>query len=113
MPKKKSIDLKTMLPKKTKVHGMDYKVQLTAKVTHQDIPVMGICDYPNRTIKISKDFHTPETIHSTFLHELFHANCRTSSLEQVISPDLEEIIVDTMAKVVCENFILIPKDRID
>lgn len=45
----------------------------------------------------------------TILHEMFHAVFQEVSLAQAITPEIEEICVDTLAKAIAKNFTLTSK----
>ena len=48
---------------------------------------------------------------STMLHEFVHAVIHESSVNQAIPIQLEEIICDQIAKCLCQNFTIYPKDQ--
>lgn len=50
-----------------------------------------------------------EDLDMCVVHELFHALADRISLNQAISKELEEILADTVAKVIVENFKLTNK----
>lgn len=109
---KKKIDIRKTLPKKVKIGGAGYKLKLPRKVYVNDVSVMGAYHHQSKTIEVSKDLHDPSNIHSTFLHELFHAVLDATGVNLIVSDDLEEIIVENCANATCENFILIPRDQL-
>jgi hypothetical protein len=51
----------------------------------------------------------PEVAQQTLLHECFHAIFKRLSFNQGIDSALEEVIVDSFAKWLVENFYIIPK----
>ena len=90
------------LPKSLKVFGINYKI----KVVDLPYSMAGQCHRENHQIWISSTLEDKE-IASTCLHELFHAALHRVSVTQAITPELEEVIVDTLSNVLTENFDII------
>jgi hypothetical protein len=86
------------LPRKLNVFGQTWKV----KVTSVDIQYAGYCDRSSHTIVIS-DKQSKEELWHTLIHEILHASVSRVSINQTLSPELEEVIVDTFATVLMEN----------
>ena len=86
--------------RKVNVYGQDYKIHYVKDlaITHGDD---GAC-YPSRSrIEIEKDCNDKE---QTTLHELGHALFHRLGWSQGIDDNLEEIIVETYATFITENF---------
>lgn len=69
---------------------------------------MGRCLPNHRTIQIDPKLQGDERL-ETLLHELFHAALYETSANQPLSHDLEEVVVDVLARVVVKNFKLSKK----
>lgn len=82
------------------------------KVYYKNITdCVGYTDYKKIVIKtkIKEDYRI-----EVILHELFHCALERTGIKQAeLSHDLEEIIVDNLAKVVNENFLLTVKKSKD
>lgn len=94
------------LPKRVLIFGQLVKVE-KAKLDHH---IDGLY-WPKGLIQISeqaKRDHVP----LVFIHELIHAVIARTSLHQVINGETEEIICDSIAKAITENFTLKAKDHI-
>jgi hypothetical protein len=69
----------------------------------------GLCSIDEKVILIHEDYVGSEYM-QILLHEIFHATFARASINQAeISHDLEEIICDTLATVITDNFHLRPK----
>lgn len=69
----------------------------------------GLYYYDSRHIELDKTL-TKKEESVTSLHELFHATSDRLGLRNTgLRQEIEEVIVDNFAKVVEENFILVPK----
>ncbi len=89
---------------KIEVFGLVYKV-VKAKV----LSTGGVanCDYKKKLIQIRSDM-VGQKSDECLLHEIGHAVIdRVGGGSTKLPPDLEEIIVDSIAKVVSENFKLV------
>lgn len=64
---------------------------------------MGLCSPKDKTIHIDAKLQGDEKV-ETMLHELFHAALYETSANQPLGHDLEEVIVDVLARVVAKNF---------
>lgn len=64
---------------------------------------MGRCSSKDKTIQIDPKLQGDERL-ETLLHELFHAALYETSANQPLSHDLEEVVVDVLARVVIRNF---------
>ena len=82
-----------VLGKNIKVHSKD--------LTHE--VACGYYEPGKNKITICSSLKGSEKIH-TLLHEVFHAVIFRSSLYQVITPDIQEIVVDVFSTVLVENF---------
>lgn len=84
------------------------KTQKEVKGDNNDI-VMGTCDKAIRTIYIDSDLDI-ESHNITFFHELCHAVLSESCLNETsLHEDIEEIIVEQIAKFLVKNFNIKPK----
>ena len=77
------------------INGKKYKLEKTDKF--ENMGYAGLCDYKSKTLYHDGDL-------STILHEIGHAIFQEHSFNQSIGIQLEEVIVDTIAKVLDENF---------
>lgn len=89
------------LPKHLTVFGEKYSLKRVEGLSEHGIA--GQCHKVNKSIIVDSKL-TGEDLHSTLLHELFHATVTEVSLDQCLSHELEEVIVDTFARAVCKNF---------
>lgn len=94
------------LPKYVIVFGQKFKIK-AANLGD----VMGLCDRSTNTIYLSKALE-PSDVMPTLLHEIGHAVFSRVSLVQAVGADIEEVIVDTLANTIIENFDVIPKGLI-
>jgi len=81
--------------KSINVLGTRYKVKYVEKLENENW--LGLCNRETKTIYI-KTGQTKENEMITFIHELLHSLIGESSIDQSLSNELEEIIVDLMAK---------------
>jgi len=66
--------------------------------------VSGLCDFNSKSLLID-DKGNKKYVSITLIHELFHAYVSRCGLNNAnISCELEEIIADQFATVLCENF---------
>ena len=99
------------LPKTIQVFGRDYKIALTKHLKDEDgNRVDGL--FCAKTSVISIDTEDKNQVH-TLIHELGHAVFERTSLNQTdISSNLQEIVVNSIATVLTENFnISLRKDK--
>ena len=89
---------KIKLPKQFVVFGQTYKVE------YKDLgdSVGGYC-HSNGLIQINERLDESQVM-PVLIHEFFHAVFNRVSLDQTISYAVEQIIVDTFAKALVENF---------
>ena len=92
--------------KSLQVLGKVYKL----KITKDGLPegAAGICDPKALTIIISPD-QSGEDFWDTLIHELDHAIKFESGQHQIMEVSLLEISAEMSARVITENFHLIPK----
>ena len=89
------------LPKNLYVFGEKYSLKRV-----KGLAAKGICGEVNRDTKeiiIDSNLKGSE-LHETIIHEVGHCVFHEVSLYQSISHDLEEVIVDTIAKALAKNF---------
>lgn len=89
------------LPKHLYVFGEKYTLKQIEGLSAHGIA--GQCHKVNKTIIVDSKLKGAE-LQETILHELFHAVVSEVSIDQTLSHELEEVIVDTFAKAVCKNF---------
>ena len=89
------------LPKHLTVLGKRCRIKEVPELNKHGI--MGQYNPVDSSIMIDKGLRGNEQL-VTVLHELFHAALHHISANQAVNPDVEEIIVDNLAKVVVENF---------
>lgn len=97
------MDWKTLIPKKgiIDVYGTKYKIQLSELGND----TAGLHHSPANIIEINSRIEDREYATETLLHELFHAIFLQSSIDQTeISPEVEQIIVNQIAKFVAKKF---------
>ncbi len=77
--------------------------------TLKEVECMGAYDPDQKKISVCPDLKSREKLH-TCLHEMFHATWDRVGLNQTSIPrDLQEIICETFATVLLENFIVKPR----
>ena len=89
------------LPNQIQILGEKYKLKLVNGLRFSGH--IGLCDFKSKIIQLDAELKGDE-LQQTLCHELFHAVCYEGSLYQTISPDLEEVVVDLMAKSLIKNF---------
>lgn len=90
------------MSKKTRsawVFGTKYKVI----ITKLDELFSGKIYDKEKIIYINESDKKSEQLH-TAIHELMHGLFKETSLNQAISPDLEEVIVNNVATLITKNF---------
>lgn len=97
------------IPKTIDIYGKPFKIKFQEDLTDEfGTPCDGIID--KETIYINtylKEKDKKEVLIQSILHELFHGVIRRLGLKQAnFSDDLEEIICDSFATYVAENFIV-------
>ena len=85
------------LPTQVIIFGQKFKIKETSLGG-----VYGICDRASKTIYLEINQDPKEKLH-TLIHEIGHAVFGRISLVQGVSPELEEVIVDTIATALVEN----------
>ena len=88
-------------PKSLQVYGTKYRLKNSKTLLKAGI--VGHCDPDKKTISIDSSLDNKEYC-ETVLHELFHAVFFECSINQAVSPDLEEVIVDLLSRSVLQNF---------
>ncbi|WP_185903784.1 hypothetical protein [Hathewaya massiliensis] len=84
------------IPEKVRIGSMDYDVKLTDEtLVLNGRECLGVIDYDNTEIKISKSIQSNQKQEQTFLHELMHGIIRERNLDLQNSD--EETIVDEIA----------------
>lgn len=84
------------------IFGVKFKIVRDKKL--DELGLAGQLHYHDKKIVISSSLKGEDYMH-TLLHEMFHAVIRrTSIIQSDLHHDLEEIIVDSFATAVCENF---------
>lgn len=87
------------IPSRVNIFGKKYKVKNSNIL--KDHGIEGLCDGEKSTILIST--HSQEPI-QTLLHEIGHAVFERTGLCQAINPELEEIVVENIARAIADNF---------
>lgn len=80
------------------IKGTKYKIYKTAL----DIRIVGLCDKTNKIIHIGANQNAENEIIPTLLHEMLHALITEVALDQVIHPDIEEIICENASRMFYE-----------
>lgn len=95
------------LPKYIQIHGNKIRIFEVENLTDAyGTPIHGCYKPPALAICIEKKLKGKEKLH-TFLHEYGHAVIHALGVYNCnLSHDLEEIIVDGIAKSLSENFVL-------
>jgi Zn-dependent peptidase ImmA (M78 family) len=87
-----------------RVKGTYYKIFFVDIKEKFDVEcVVGYCFSDKKEIYVEKNLNKENKI-KTLLHELFHALMHEISLDQVISSDNEQLIVDNFANATYEIF---------
>lgn len=92
--------VKDDLPKSVTVFGEKFKV-IRKPLTAEGLA--GYCDRSNNTIVVASELITIDAF-QTLLHEIGHAVFGRIGLMQAINPELEEIVVESLATCFVENF---------
>lgn len=90
-------------PSSLHVFGTKYRLERPKKLLKRG--VYGECDKESKTIAVDAALKGDE-YWETLIHETLHAVFSEVSLDQAISAELEEVIVDTAAKTIIGNFLL-------
>lgn len=92
------------LPKTVNIFGQKYKVKV------EDLPphLAGQCDRQSFEILLNSELIEP-LVGEVLLHEIGHAVFSRVGLLQCVEHNIEEIIVDTFATAISENFKLVKK----
>lgn len=93
------------LPKNVNIFGLKFKIKV--------VPlngILGLCDRITNTIYIEASQSEKDKLH-TLLHEVGHAVFGRVGLVQGISPELEEVIVESMATAIIENNLLTIQEK--
>ena len=103
------------LPKKLSIFGQTWQVVEQHKIpSDDDKELAGLACKESKTIHIEKLQDVEAKLH-TLIHEVGHAMFARVGLNQTeISSDIEEVIVENFATVMCENFdikIKLPKRK--
>lgn len=93
--------------------GVGYKIQITKDLKGDDGGrIHGWCDVHTKVISIDS-LDTGDVFVSTLIHEINHAVLHESGVGQTsLHSDVEEIIVEQIAKVITQAFCLQPKGKI-
>ncbi len=91
--------------------GTTYKVIIVKGLKDdENSPVHGWCDKEKKTISIDADEKGDDFV-DTFIHEFCHAVFREAGMGQTsLHEDLEEIVVNQLAKCITKMFSLKPKE---
>jgi Zn-dependent peptidase ImmA (M78 family) len=92
---------------KFKVFGKNVPVKFT-DLSEED--AYGIYSRKTGKILIDSKLKDDKLLH-TLLHEGFHAVFDRVSIRQGVGTEAEEIICDTFATFLLENFVILPKDE--
>ena len=92
--------IKDDLPTSVMVFGEKFKVK--RKLLAAD-GLAGYCDREGKEIVIAKELNLPDAF-QTLLHEIGHAVFSRIGLMQAINPEVEEIVVESIATAFSENF---------
>jgi len=78
------------LPTSILIMGRKVKIKQGFNLVYHDVPVLGLCDYDNKTIYIEKN-QTQEQKIDTLVHELGHYFLELTGISQKISDSENEI----------------------
>lgn len=85
------------IPKSVIIFGQKFKVKVTSLNGY-----LGMCDRLDHVIYIEINQPDKDKMH-TLLHEVGHAVFSRVGIVQGLNPELEEVIVETMATAIIEN----------
>ena len=85
------------LPKTLNIFGVKFKIKLATLDGY-----LGMCDRRTNIIWIEKNQTDKEKLH-TLIHEVGHAVYGRVGLTQAVSPEVEEILVESFATALIEN----------
>ena len=93
------------LPKKQDVFGKILTVKIVKDLRNKSNDSLdGELDFKNGIMAINKELRGRD-LTQTYLHECFHAVIRRVGINQgELSPDLEEVIVDSFSTFLVDNF---------
>lgn len=83
------------------VFGKKYRLERRSGLNKKGLD--GECDTETHQILVDSKLKG-DSYKEAVLHELFHAVIHECSINQAISHDLEEVIVDTLSRSVVKNF---------
>jgi hypothetical protein len=106
MSEKKTRRKPFRLPKKVKIKGVVYKVQVVEDLRDDDgVLCDGLHCPKTHTISVAKDTKG-QYRRRVFIHEVFHGYVYECHLREVISSEVEELIVEALACGTDEQFYL-------
>lgn len=76
----------------------------------KDHSLHGLFSKEKNQILIAEDQSKEEAVH-TLVHEILHAMSHRGGLSQALSHDIEEVLAEQIATVICENFTLSLKKK--
>ena len=92
------------LKKFLNIKGRKYRISQVKRPTGEDgKECAGYHDHEKRKIVIARGMEKEDKLH-TFLHELFHAYIFECGIREGLDSQLEEVVVDQLAKSIIDNF---------
>lgn len=86
------------------IFGAPYQFEYVKSLVHEGDELIGFHDPENRTIYIDSDIPDTNLHNITLLHELGHGICDRLGAHDLLSIDLEDILVDGWARYLVEKF---------
>lgn len=84
------------MKKSIKILGREIKIKVGKNLFYEGKPVLGLCDYDNRTIYLEKN-QNPESLRDTLVHEAAHYFLILTGIDQRLSDSECEVYCQLLA----------------
>lgn len=82
--------------KSVTILGRRFKIILAQNIKHEDRDAGGLVDFDEMTISLDSDMGSTQR-EKALLHEIAHIGCDVSGIDQRITPEMVEVICQTMS----------------
>jgi len=93
---------------KINIFGIEYKIEKRERIVTNEGVCHGLIDFETQIIYLDETL-SKEEFQQTLLHEAFHGVVKRLGLNQSIAHEVEEVLVDSFATFLIENFHLRPR----